>query len=321
MPTLLHYRAWQGSFHSPWWSVWPIARVSLGMLLRRKLFWALYAFGLLLFFMFFFGAFLLAWAESQMNVSAQQFGKMGDPGRMLRGVRLALRILNGSQDTFQYFFAYQGGIVVVTLALVGSVLVGNDFTFKSLVFYLSKPISRWQYILGKCLAVAMVVQMMTTLPALVLYGQHAFDDWSYLTNVDYFYDNDVGKGPAGIPLLLAVLAYGTLLSVFLSVLLVATASWMRRTMPLIMVWMSMFFFLRLLANILVDGLKYDARWRLLDLWNNLTMLGQWFLSYYHEDISPRPQPEFWEAALMLAGVCALCLIYLNRRTRGVEIVS
>jgi hypothetical protein len=110
------------------------------------------------------------------------------------------------------------------------------------------------------------------------------------------------------------------LSIFLSVLLVATASWMRRTMPLIMVWMSLFFFLRLLANILV-GLTEQGRWRLLDLWNCLTMLGQWCLGYYHEDIGPKPQPEFWEAGLVLAGVLVICLIYLNRRTRGVEIVS
>ena len=211
--------------------------------------------------------------------------------------------------------------VVVTLALVGSVLVGNDFAFKSLVFYLAKPIHRWHYILGKCLAVAVVVQLMTTLPAVALYGQHAFDDWDYFLHTDYFHDNDSGNGPAGIPLLVAVLAYGTLLSVFLSILLVATATWMRRTMPLIMIWMSLFFFLRLLANILVDGLKFDARFRLIDLWSNLTMLGQAFLGYYHEEINPKPQPEFWEATLTLLGVCTLCLIYLNRRTRGVEIVS
>ena len=320
MPSLLHYRPWQGTFRNPWWSVWPIARVSLGVLFRRKLFWALYACGLLLFLMFFFGAYLLAWAESQLAVSAQQL-KMGNPAQLLGGLRKALGILNGSQATFQYFYAYQGGIVVVTLAMVGSLLVGNDFTFKSLVFYLAKPISRWHYILGKCLAVAIVVQMMTTLPALGLFAQHAFDDWDYLLNVDYFYDTGSGAGPAGIPLLLAVLGYGTLLSVFLSVLLVATASWMRRTMPLIMVWMSLFFFLRLLANILVDGLKYDARWRLLDLWNNLTLLGQGCLGFAHENINPKPHPEFWEAGLMLSGVCVICLIYLNLRTRGVEIVS
>lgn len=293
-------------------------RVSLGMLLRRKMFWVLYGFGLLLFLMFFFGTFLLAWAESQAAVTANQF-KMAEPGGMMRGIRRALKILNGSQDTFQYFFAYQGGIVVVTLALVGSLVVGNDFTFKSLVFYLAKPIGRWQYIVGKCAAVFLVVQMMTTLPALVLYGQHVFDDWEYLTDVDFFADGD---SPGGVLLLLGVIAYGSILSAFLSILLVATASWMRRTMPLIMMWVSLFFFMRLLANILVDSLKLDARWRLLDLWNNLTLLGQACLGFYHETISKdRPQPEFWEAGLVLAGVCVLCLIYLNHRTRGVEIVS
>jgi hypothetical protein len=318
MPSLLHYRSWQGAFHSPWWSVWPIARVSLGNLLRRKLFWALYAFGLLLFLMFFFGSFLLAFLESQIPVWAQQV-RMADPSRLLQSIRRLLIILNGGQDTFQYFFAYQGGIVVVTLCLVGSILVGNDYTFKSLVFYLAKPIGRWQYILGKCAAVAVVVQMMTTLPALALYGQHAFDDWSYFTDPHYF-DGGDGKGPAGLPLLLAVLGYGTLLSVVLSILLVAVASWMRRAMPLIMVWMSLFFFLRLLADILVR-LTEQAHWRLLDLWNNLTLLGQACLGYYHDDIGPKPQPEFWQAALVLTGVCATCLIYLNHRTRGVEIVS
>jgi ABC-2 type transport system permease protein len=318
MPSLLHYRSWQGDFHSPWWTVWPITRVSLGILLRRWLFWPLYGNALLLFLMFFFGTFLLAWAESQMVITANQL-KMPEPGGMLRGIRRALKVLNGSQDTFQYFFAYQGSIVVVTLALAGSIMVGNDFTFKSLVFYLAKPISRWHYIFGKCLAVFVVVQMMTTLPALVLYSQHVFDDWAYLTDVDFFADSD---GPGGVLLLVGVIAYGSILSVFLSILLVATASWMRRTMPLIMVWVSLFFFLRLLANILVDSVRLDARWRLLDLWNNLTLLGQACLGYYHESVSKdHPQPEFWEAGLVLAGVCAICLIYLNHRTRGVEIVS
>ncbi len=320
MPTLLQYRAWQGTFHSEWWSVWPIARVSLGMLFRRRLFWTLYGFGLMLFLMFFFGAYLLAWAEAQMQVSGEQLGKMGDPGRMMRGIRRALQILNGSQDTFQYFFAYQGAIVVVMLSLVGSLVVGNDFTHKSLVFYLAKPINRWHYLAGKGLAVFIVVQMMTTLPALALYSQHAFDDWDYLLNIHHFTDTDDGNGPAGALLLFAIIGYGTLLSVFLSILLVATASWARRTIPLIMVWMSMFFFMRLLANILVDGLRYDVRFRLIDLWNNLTMLGQGFLGYADDDIQPKFRPELWEASLVLLGVSVLCLIYLNLRTRGVEIV-
>jgi ABC-2 type transport system permease protein len=331
--SLLHYRAWHGSCRTPLWSVWPIARVALGSLLRRRLFWVLYGFGLLLFLMFFFGAYLFAWAEGQLGTAVAQPGRMGpDPRQILRFVRQAMRVLNGGRETFQYFFAYQGAIVVVTLSLAGAVLVGSDFTQRSLIFYLAKPIGRWHYLLGKGLAVAAVVTMMTTLPALVLYGQHALDDWNYLLDVDYFQhtdgplpgsilDSDITPpGPAGWKLLLGVFAYGMLQAVFLSILLVATASWMRRTMPLIMVWVSLFFFLRLLANILVEGLKYDVHWRLLDLWNNLALLGQACLGFAHDQIAPKPQPEFWAAAVVLAGVTCVCLIYLNLRTRGVEVV-
>jgi ABC-2 type transport system permease protein len=315
---LLHYRSWQGTFHSSWWTIWPIARVSLGIVLRRWMFWILYAFGLLLFLMFFFGTFLLAWAESTLPAPAQKLGR--DPGAMIAGIRRALNILNGSQDTFQYFFWYQGGIVVVTLALVGTIIVGNDFTYRSLVFYLSKPINRWHYLFGKFLCVFLIVQLMTSLPALGLYSQHVLDDWDYLLDVDYFYKFPGGKGPGGILLLLGVLGYGTLLATFMSILLVATASWMRRTMPLIMVWMSLFFFVRILANILVDGLQLSVRFRLIDLWNNLTILGQGLLGFTAVNDPPR-HPEWWEAALVLIGVCTVCLIYLNHRTRGVEIVS
>ena len=89
-------------------------------------------------------------------------------------------------------------------------------------------------------------------------------------------------------------------------------------MPLIMVWMSLFFFLRLLANILVDGLKLSVHFRLLDLWNNLTLLGQAQLGFAND---AERQPPDWAAALVLLGVSIVCLIYLNHRTRGVEIVS
>src|SRR5437763_16642639 len=107
-------------------------------------------------------------------------------------------------------------MVVVTLALAGWGLVGSDFTQRGLPFYLAKPISRWHYIAGKCLAVAAVVMLMTTLPALGLYSQHALDDWEYLVNPDYFLDNGLGKGPAGLPLLLGVLGHGCVFAVVLS---------------------------------------------------------------------------------------------------------
>ena len=66
--------------------------------------------------------------------------------------------LNGSAETYRNFIHYQGYMVMIVLALAGSVLVGNDFRYGSLPFYLSKPLRRWHYLLGKGLAVAVVHQ-------------------------------------------------------------------------------------------------------------------------------------------------------------------
>ena len=328
---LLHYRPWKGEFRSPASSVWPIARVALGTLMRRKLFWWLYAFSLLLFLMFFFGSYMLSWAETQIPQQAVQV-QVGaqkqqlETDRMLRGVREGIKVLSGNSDTFAYFFRYQGLMVMVVLSLAGSVLVGNDITHGSLPFYLAKPLSRWHYILGKCLAVGVVVNLLTTLPALMLFAQHGLDDMEYLFDTEYFLKRG-NTGPASWHLLLAILGYGAILTVTLSLLLVATATWVRRTMPMVMVWTSLFLFLHLFSAMLVDGFHYDARWRLLDLWNNIGLAGCACFRIGEEfgveqlALYPAPQPALAEAVSVLLGVCLLCLIYLNRRTRGVEIVK
>ena len=103
-PSLLHYRPWRGQFRSAAWSVWPIARVSLAMIFRRKLFWGLYALGLLIFFIFFFGQYLLAWAETQAEEQTIKVGPIPiEPSRLIHQLRDGLRF-NGSGYTFRNFF-------------------------------------------------------------------------------------------------------------------------------------------------------------------------------------------------------------------------
>ncbi len=291
-----------------------------GDAVRRRLFWVLYGVGLLLFFMFFFGTYLLDWAETMLPTTPIKIGKISaEPERIVPVLRQGLRVLNGSQETFMYFFIYQGSMVMVVLTLAGSVLVGNDFTNRSLGFFLSKPIKRWHYLAGKCLAVGIVVNLLTTLPALVLFAQHGLDDWEYLTNRNFFVETGTGKGPASWQLLLGILACGCVLTIFMSIVVVAVASWLRRTMPLIMVWTSLFLFVRLLATVLVD-LKFGDRWRLIDLWNDLCVVGSKCLGFETYTMGPVGHVTVLEASLVLTGVCAACLIYLNLRTRAVEIV-
>jgi len=304
---LLHYRGWSGQFRGPHFAVLSIARIALSQVLRRKLFWVIYAFGLLFFCMFFFGQYLLAYTESMLDEDAVTIGffrtKPAEFGPLLRKT---LQI-DGSGQMYRNYFRLQGSIVIVILAMAGSVLVGNDFQFGSLPFYLSKPLSPWHYLAGKCLAVAVIVNLMTTLPALILYFQYGV-----LTSWDYFV-NDFG-------LLWGILKYVIELTICLSLMLVATASWLRRTVPMIMAWTTVFVFFRLLAAALVNGLKMSPRWRLIDIWNDTFLLGAYFLKVEPYRGWQPFQPTVGEAALVLGVLCILCLTYLAVQIRAVEIV-
>jgi ABC-2 type transport system permease protein len=308
-PELLHYRPWRDDFRPPAASVWPVARVALVSLFRKWMFWIIYALGLLIFLLFFFGQYLLAWAQTQAGEADVQMGGWGrmNPRHLIQLFRGLLK-LDGGEQTYHNFFSYQGYIVMIVLALAGSILIGNDLRFGSLPFYLSKPLSRWHYLLGKGLAVAVFINLMTTLPALVLYVQ-----WGLLESWDYFYDR--------FDLLLGILGYGAVLTVTLTLLLLATATWLRRTVPLIMTWTTLFFFFRLVSSALVDGLRFSPRWRLLDLWNSTSLIGRTVLNVPLRPMQIANQPPWYEAALILGGVSLLCLIYLIRRIRAVEIVK
>ena len=172
----------------PWHGSIAIARSSLQLLARRKLFWALYVFSLLIFLFFFFGQYLMVFLENRVSESMVRtgglFARNMHPEFVTQMLRDALH-MDGSADTFGDFMWTEGYIVMVILAFAGSVIVGNDFQHNSLPFYLSKPIGRRHYLVGKALAVAVLVNAMTTVPAVALFIEYGFiDTWDYY--VDQF---------------------------------------------------------------------------------------------------------------------------------------
>jgi hypothetical protein len=216
--------------------------------------------------------------------------------------------LNGSAETFRNFFWYEASSVMIVLAFAGSVLIGNDLRFGSLPFYLSKPISRWHYLLGKGLAVAVFLNLFTTVPAIALFVQYGL-----LESWDYFFEQS--------HLLVGILGYGLLLTATLTVILLALASWLQKTVPLVMAWTTLFVFCHGMSRALVELLRMSPRFRLIDVWGCTYLLGNRFLGIAPENVRPQLQPPAAEAALVLAGATFLCLSYLVMRIRAVEIVS
>lgn len=306
---LLRYRPWRGELRHPAFASAAMGRVALKLLWRRKLFWALYALAAMIFFFFFYGQYLVIWIRLQTENQTVQM--LGLPIRVADILKFLDRFnLNGSPHTFGNFIWFQGYISMVVLALAGAVLVGNDFQYKSLPFYLAKPISRWHYILGKCLGAGLFVNLLTTLPALALFAQAGLlNDWR-----TYFTDN--------LRLLAGILGYGLVLTVTLSLLLVATAVVVRKTVPLVMVWAGIFVLCRMLGGFLVDGQHFSPSWRLIDLWNDLYVVGLQCLGA-EPDTRPiaTPQPPAWQAFSAVVGVCMICLLTLRNRVQAVEIVS
>jgi ABC-type transport system involved in multi-copper enzyme maturation permease subunit len=238
---------------------------------------------------------------------------MGGLGRvapqLLESFARALR-MDGSAETYRNFMSFEAWPVMIMLALAGALLIGNDVRHNSMAFYLSKPISRWDYVIGKGIAVAFVINFITTAPALVLWLEYGF-----IKQNEHFFDQFVEKAD----LLVGILAYGAVLTVSLTSLLLAAATWLRRTVPLIMAWVILFIFCASLGNALT-ALGWGAGWRLFDLWNCTYVVGNACLGIESSRIVPQPQPEWEEAALVLTGVVVACLSYLVWRIRGVEVV-
>ncbi len=305
---LLRYRPWKGELNPPVYASLAMARSSLRLLFRRKVFWAIYALALMIFFFFFYAQYLVVWIQQQAASQTVNVGAV--PVRLSELTKFLDKLnLNGSPHTFGNFIWFEGHIVMIVLAFAGAVLVGNDFHHGSLPFYLSKPIGRRHYVLGKLLGIGAFINLMTTIPALVLFLQAGLlYEWK-----SYYVDN--------FPVLLGILAYGLLLTVVLSLLLVATAVWVRRTVPLIMIWSGVFILGRTVANFLVEVQNFSPLWRLVDLWNDLYLIGLWFLQADFGTNNLGSNPEPWQAAIVVTALCLACLLYLRKRIQAVEIVS
>ena len=285
-----------------------MASMSLRMLLRRKLFWALYALAMMIFFFFFYGQYLVVWITEQTANQTVMFG--GVPIRIGELTKFLNKLnLNGNPHTFGNFIWFEGYIAMIVLALAGAILVGNDFQHGSLSFYLSKPIAKWHYLLGKILAVGGFINLMTTIPAIILFIQAGLlKEWKS------YYINE-------FPLFLGILGYGLLLTITLGLLLVTTAVLVRQTVPLIMIWTGIFVLCRTLGGFLVEGQRLDARWRLIDLWNDLYLVGLWLLRADRTEQMLGSQPAIWEAATVIAVVCIACVVVLRGRIQAVEVVK
>jgi hypothetical protein len=282
------YREYEGARGSAWRACWPIVRTGLGMILRRKLFWGLIGLGLLNFLF----NFALIYLKATLSVQNKAVAGFLDNYRV-----------TGTGQAFADFMMGQASITALLLAFAGSALIGNDYRQGGLAFYLSRRIDRRHYVAGKLLTVGGVVTIITTIPALLLFGEYGV-----LSNsLAYFLDNpQIARGIVG---------YGLVLAVVQSLILFAIAAWVPRTVPLVTTWLGVFVLLKGLAEA-ARAIDDDRRWLLLGLWDDMHQLGNWCFG----SLDPSRTPSVEACAAALAIVCGLCLGLILWRVRAVEVV-
>lgn len=288
-----HYHGWHGKLQSPWWACLAIVRVALLQVFRRKSYWIVLALGLLNFLLYW--SVIYAIAQFDIPLEAQD--------RLMEVIGFRTRAGTSQENGYIEFMQRQSIVVMLLLAFSGSLLVGADFRFQSLPFYLSRRIDRRHYIAGKLLAVSVIVSFLTTLPALLLFIEFG----TFTASTDYWREN------WRIPL--SVLAFGFIMCAVLSILLVTISAYLQSVAPIAITWSSLFVMLGSMSRYLRTSSPY---WELINPWRDIRLVGKMCFDTFRDDTER--DMAMW-ALLILVSVCTISLFALARRVRAIEIVT
>lgn len=259
---------------------WPITREALRIILARRAFLALLA---------------LSWIPFIVRVVqiyvVTRFPEAG-------------RILPVDGRLFGEFLNQQ---IVFTLLLSifgGAGLIANDLRTGAILVYLSRPLTRRDYVLGK-LGVLLALNLSVTLvPGLLLYAialalaPELFLKWSL-----------AWIGPA-------VVLHSAVVSLSVGLLSLAVSSLSRSARVAGLGFAGLFLGLEVVRGILAQGFGLRPV-ALLSLRADLRALGAALFGVAERGPT---LPWSWPAAVLLA-VSLLCLVILRSRVRAVEIVS
>jgi ABC-2 type transport system permease protein len=289
------YHGWHGQLRSPWLGCLAIVRVALLQIMRNKAYWFVLGLGALRFLAFW----STIYAVTQLSLPAD-VQKM-----LLREFGFSADADLAQDNGYISFIQGQNVIVMILLAFSGSLLVGSDFRLRTLPFYLSRRIDRRHYIIGKLLAVSTVVALLTVIPALLLFLEYGM----FTSSTAYWVDN--------WRVAMSVLAFGTVICVVNSILLVTISAYLQRIVPITITWASVFLLFGWLGDYLFKETEV-IYWRLLDPWRDMRLVGQLCFGRFRRETDR--ELAGW-ALLILGSLCAIALVALVRRVRAVDIVE
>ena len=272
------YRRYGGRRNEPGSAWLVIAAAGIRTLLGRKLFLAVM---------------LAAWG--QFFVRAVMF--------YLSANFPTMNVLAPSVETFRQFFDFQEIFVLFVTVYVGSGLIANDRRSNALQIYLSKPLSRAEYVAGKLGVLAFFLLMVTLAPALALLVLEAM----FSASLDFLFGN--------VFLLPAITLYAVMEVSLASFTMLALSSLSTSARYTAMLYAGALFFTAAVFGIL-RGATGSSMLAWLSLRANVEQIGDVIFR-----VPPRFESPWLLSLLVVAALIGLSVLVLERRVRGVEVVT
>jgi len=186
-------------------------------------------------------------------------------------------------------------------------MMSRDFANQALQLYLSRPLSRAEYLLGKIFTVMLLLSCITWIPGLLLFGLE-----SQLQ----------GQGWGGENLwLVGAIFIGCLLWIAVIALLATAVSvWVKWRIAASALMLAIFLvplaFAKVMTAILGSqwGNLLGVPYSLQLIWTRLFRIPQPYIHAWDYEGVP-----VWSAWISLLGLCVICLMLLNRRLRAREV--
>lgn len=290
------YRGWDGPRRTGRFRIWTVARFALKDLFKSRL--ALVLFILALVPPLFFAG-MIYLANNLEMLASVGFKVVGE------GIDSSWTAID--KEPFFWFLVWQSSFAFLLTAFIGPSLVAPDLAHNALPLYLSRPLTRTDYIGGKLLVLLAPLSAVTWIPALLLLGLQ-----TSLAGVPWLFEH--------WRLVPALLVGSGIWIVLLSVLAIAISAWVKWRPVASAMLFGLFIVFEAFGRAIeqIAGFRWGKALAMddvvqtiwADLFGGIDFLGEPF----PED--PLPVASCW---LTLALLLAAALWVLHRKVRACEV--
>ena len=213
------------------------------------------------------------------------------------------QLLGPDAKMFRDFLKMQDFFVFIMAIYVGAGLIAQDRRANALQIYLSKPLMRTEYIAGKAAVLFTFVMLITWVPAILL----LFLQVMFMGSFEFM--------RANLFLLPAITVSATLQSLLVTLTMLALSSLSKSPRYVGILFAGILFFSKAIFGAML-AITGDTSLAWLSLGDNIQQVS---------DVVFRQQPSYstpWQVSLIVVlGLIAISISVLERRVRGVEIVT